>query len=329
MLEFASMATTLDELYRPIQAELRLTQSMVADLWSQALALIHGSSVSPAKVGGKLLRPALCLFAAGSAGARDLSRFAAMAAACELLHMAALTHDDVVDKAHLRRGATSLNALWDDRTAVLSGDYLVARAIELLTGFGSCPLIESVFNAVRRMTEGELGSFGRNADRYTQEDCIRLAEEKTATLFATTCTAPTYLVGERYREPLHAFGMALGVAFQLIDDVLDITQRQDALGKPSCGDIVEAKKTLPILFMREGLAPEDRDRLNRMIGHPTSDQERAWVAQAAERSGARARTMTLAREYINAACVALDGVAPSAYKDSMLGLAEFVLVRDS
>ena len=329
MLEFAAMATTLDELYKPIQAELRLTQSMVADLWSQALALLHGSSVSPAKVGGKLLRPALCLFAAGSAGARDLSEFAAMATACELLHMAALTHDDVVDKADLRRGATSLNALWDDRTAVLSGDYLVARAIELLCGFHSCPLIESVFSAVRRMTEGELGSFGRNSERYTQEDCIRLAEEKTATFFATTCTAPTYLVGAHYREPLHAYGMAFGIAFQLVDDVLDITQRRDALGKPSCGDIVEGKKTLPILFMREGLGAEDCERLNKMIGHATSDDERAWIAQAAECSGATARTMALAREYVDSACNALVDVPSSAYKDSMLGLAEFVLVRDS
>ena len=323
------MATTLDELYKPIHPELRLTQSMVADSWSQALALIHGPSVSPGKVGGKLLRPALCLFAAGSAGARDLGRFAGMATACELLHMAALTHDDVVDKADLRRGAMSLNALWDDRTAVLSGDYLVARAIELLCEFGSCPLIESVFSAVRRMTEGELGSFGRNAERYTQEDCIRLAEEKTATFFATTCTAPTYLVGESYREPLHAFGMAFGIAFQLVDDVLDITQRQDALGKPSCGDIVEGKKTLPILFMREGLDPEDREQLNRMIGRAISDQERAWAAQAAERSGARARTMGLAREYVDSACTALDSVPSTPYKDSMTALAEFVLVRDS
>ncbi len=339
VLEFTAMKTTLETLYKPIEDELRLTQSFVAELWAQALALVLGPSVSPPKAGGKLLRPAMCLLAAGAVGARDIRSFTKMATACELLHMAALTHDDVVDKADLRRGTTSLNALWDDRTAVLGGDYLVSRSVEFLTTFDSCPLIADIFGAVRRMTEGELGSLGRNTERFTQKDCIRLAEEKTGTFFATACTAPTYLVGKEYREPLHAFGMAFGVAFQLIDDILDITQPQDALGKPSCGDIVEGKKTLPILFMREQLGPEDRERLNGMIGRTIGDQgmigrtigdqDRAWAAQAVERSGARARALGLARGYIDTARAALDPLPSSVYKDSILGLAEFVLVRDS
>jgi octaprenyl-diphosphate synthase len=179
------------------------------------------------------------------------------------------------------------------------------------------------------MTEGELQSFGRNAERFTQEDCIRLAQEKTATLFAATCTAPTHIIGALYREPLHQYGLSLGVAFQLIDDILDITQHQAALGKPSCGDIVEGKKTLPILFMREALAAEERDRLHQMIGRAIGDQDRAWAAQAIESSGARLRTETIARQFADQARAALDPLPPSAYKDSMLGLAEFVLIRDS
>ncbi len=323
------MLTNLETLYQPIKDELQVTQVFVRDLWTQALALVHGPSITPPKVGGKLLRPAMCLLSAGSVGAANLGEFAKMATACELLHMAALTHDDVVDKADLRRGATSLNALWDDRTAVLSGDYLVSRSIELLTAFNSCPLIESIFGAVRRMTEGELSSFGKSADRCTIEDCIRLAEEKTATFFATACTAPTYIVGAEHRESLHAFGMAFGVAFQLIDDILDLTQPQDALGKPSCGDIVEGKKTLPILFMREELDSGGRERLNGMIGRTISDHDRAWAARAAEDTGARGRTLTLAREYVDKAQSALGPIPGSLYKDSMHGLAEFILVRDS
>lgn len=329
MLEFVPMTPSLETLYAPIQDELRQTQSFVAELWGQALALVHGPSEQPPKVGGKLLRPALCLLSAGGVGATDIASFAQMATACELLHMAALTHDDVVDKSDLRRGSVSLNALWDDRTAVLSGDYLVARSIGLLAAFNSCPLIENIFSAVRRMTEGELSSFGRGVEQFTQDDCIRLAEEKTATFFATACTAPTYLVSAEFREALHKFGMTFGVAFQLIDDILDITQPQDALGKPSCGDIVEGKRTLPILFLRETLEAADRDHLNAMFGHAITDADRAWAAQAVVRSGARDRTLAIARGYIDAARAALEPLPASPYKDSMLGIAEFVLVRDS
>ena len=323
------MALTLEELYRPVQAELAVVHESVGRMWGEVLSLIHGPSLEPPKVGGKLLRPALCLLSAGASGAKDIAAFTRLAAACEVLHMAALIHDDVIDKADVRRGAVSLNALWDNHTAVLSGDYLVTRAVALMTSFNSCDLILNAIEAVRRMTEGELASFGRNAERFTEEDCLRLAEDKTATYFAATCTAATYLDSPAYRDCLHNYGIALGVAFQLIDDVLDIAQDQAALGKPSCGDIVEGKKTLPILYMREALAPADRDRLNKMIGRAISDQERAWATEAMERSGARARAEAVARRYADAARKALDSVPPSPYKDSMLGLAEFVLVRVS
>ena len=324
-----SMTLTLEELYTPIRTELALAQARVAELWGEALALVHGPSIAPPKVGGKLLRPAMCLLAAGGAGAPDPRQFVDMAVACELLHMAALTHDDVVDKADLRRGAMSLNALWDDRTAVLSGDYLVARAIAILTTFGSCPLLASTVDAVRRMTEGELASVGRSAERFAQPDCLRLAEEKTATLFAATCTAPTHLVGEQHRQTLHEYGVAFGVAFQLVDDILDITQDQTALGKPSCGDIAEGKKTLPILFMRDAMNETDRHRLNQMIGRVIGDQDRAWAAAAMASTGARARTEAVARRYADAARTALDPLPSSSYKDSLLGLSEFVLIRGS
>ena len=323
------MMPTLDELYKPIQPQLSAVQEEVSRYWDEVLRLIHGPSLSPPKVGGKLLRPALCLLAAGGAGARELDSFVPMAAACELLHLAALTHDDVIDRADLRRGMTSLNALWDNHTAVLSGDYLVARAIMLLTSLGSCALIESTVNAVRRMAGGELTGFARNAERFTEEDCLRLAEDKTATYFAATCVSPTYLVGEIHRNALHEFGLAFGIAFQLIDDVLDLMQNPESLGKPSCGDIVEGKRTLPILFMRDAAAPADRDRLNQMIGRAISDQDRAWAAALMDQTGARAKTEATARAYADRARAALAPLTGSVYKDAMLGLVEFVLIRES
>jgi len=320
---------TLDELYAPVSQELAKAREIVASLWGDALALVNGPSIAPPKTGGKMLRPALCLLAAGASGSCSLMRFADLAASFELLHLAALTHDDVVDRAGMRRGAVSLNALWDDRTAVLSGDYLVSRAMELLARFDSCSMILSTVGAVRRMTEGELAGLAKARAGVTEQDCLRLAEQKTATLFAAACTAPTYIDGIEYRDALHKYGMKLGVAFQLIDDVLDIAQNENALGKPSCGDIAQGKITLPILFMCEAMSPDDRRRFDAMSGRPLADDDRAWITAAFQSSGARVRAEKSAREYAEAAQTALNSLPESDYRQSMAGLAEFVLVRGS
>ncbi|MCX5771754.1 MAG: polyprenyl synthetase family protein [Candidatus Hydrogenedentes bacterium] len=289
---------------------------------------MNGPLQAPPKVGGKLLRPALCLLTAGAVGANgNLGRFVDLAAALELLHLAALTHDDVVDRSCLRRGTASLNALWNDHVAVLSGDYLVARAVSLLVKMNSLELIGNAFATVRKMTEGELRTMAESFNNYTQEDCLRLAEQKTASYFATTCTAPTYVLETGCREPLHQYGLSLGIAFQLIDDVLDLVQDQETLGKPACGDIAEGKRTLPILLMRQGLPPDDAGRLARMVGRTLSEEERAWTARALERSGARRRTEQIARSYASAAQQALGPLPSSSFKESMLGMTEFVLVR--
>jgi octaprenyl-diphosphate synthase len=323
-------AQNLDELYAPVQAELAQVRGGVNSLWAEALALVDGgASAALPGASGKLLRPAMCLMAAGAAGASSLDTFIPLATACELLHMAALTHDDIVDKANLRRGSMSLNALWDDRTAVLSGDYLVARSVGLLLGLQSCPLIEDMFKAVRKMTEGELRSIGMRGNHLTAEDCIRLAEEKTATYFAATCTAPTHVCGTRWREPLNSYGMALGIAFQLVDDILDLVQDEKTLGKPSCGDIAEGKKTLPILLMHEALDEGDRAAFDAMSGKPVAETDRAWIAGKLAATGARERAEKIARGYASTAREALSPLPPSKYKDSMLGLAEFILIRGS
>jgi octaprenyl-diphosphate synthase len=240
-----------------------------------------------------------------------------------------LTHDDVVDKAALRRGAASLNALWDDRTAVLSGDYLVARSIELLAELGSCPVITNTFNAVRQMTEGELGSLARGGCDYTQQDCIRLAEQKTASYFAATCSAPTYTTGLEYRAALHEYGLALGIAFQIIDDILDITQQEKALGKPSCGDIVEGKGTLPLLFLSQQLDAGDQRALRAMVGGPITDEQRRWLAAKLASTGARDKAETVAQHYADDACATIADLPESPYKEAMRGLTRFILVRDA
>lgn len=320
---------TLPALYAPIDDALAAVRDEINGIWKDALSLVRIPTEAAPRIGGKMLRPALCLLSAGAIGAPSTRRFVRMATAFEALHVASLAHDDVIDRALLRRGGSSLNSLWDNHAAVLGGDYLVARAVELLGGYDSCPVIVNAITSVRRMAEGELYFFGRGHEPFKQSDCILLAEQKTASLFAEACSGPACILDPAQRESLHAFGMALGVAFQIVDDLLDVTRTTEQLGKPSCGDIVEGKRTIPIMFLREALDDAGRERIDAMQGADISEEDRAWVLEHTERSGARERTENEARAYADRAIKCLESLPPSEFRDSMEGIMEFILVRGS
>lgn len=319
----------LTDLYRPIQAELTGVRDTIHQLWVDALTLVRVDADGAPRSGGKLLRPALCLLSAGAIGGRDLHRYVPLASSFEALHLASLAHDDVIDKAFLRRGSSSLNAFWDNHAAVLGGDYLVARAVEMLSTYDVCAVVANAIRSVRCMAEGELYFFGREHEPIVAEDCIMLAEQKTASLFAEACSAPTYIIDDTYRKALFHFGTSLGIAFQLVDDMLDITQTTEQLGKPSCGDIVEGKKTIPIMHLKNGLQGADLARLEAMRDTDISDDDRAWVIAKAEETGAREKTEAITNAYADEARGHLAQLPPSPYRDAMEGIIEFVMVRVS
>lgn len=318
---------SLEQLYTPINDALGQVRTSVEQLWIDALQLVGIDIGAVPKAGGKMLRPALCLMSAGAIGAKDLSSYVQLATAFEALHIASLAHDDVIDRALLRRGKPSLSGMWDNHAAVLGGDYLVARAVEILATYNSCPVISNAISSVRRMAEGELYFFNRRDEPYRQEDCIMLARQKTASLFAEAVSAPAYILNAAYKDALHGFGIALGIAFQIVDDLLDVTQPSSQMGKPACGDIVEGKKTIPIMHLREGLDAAGLARIDALRDGTLSDDDQAWVAEMAERTGARERTEALAREYTSEAVRLLGQLPPSEYRDAMENLTEFVLVR--
>lgn len=324
-----STVLSLDSLYHEIQPDLDRVKAAVEDHWTQAFRLVYGESATPPPLGGKLLRPALTLLSAGAVGERDTTRFVDMAVAMELLHLAALAHDDVVDRADRRRGNTSLNARWTNHMAVLGGDYLVARALTVLTGYDHCGVVASALSSIHDMAEGELINFGRGADNLGEEDCIRLAEKKTASLFAVSSCTPTLLLDGSYHDELHRYGMGLGTAFQLIDDVLDLDQTAETLGKPSCGDIIEGKSTLPILYLREELSAEDCERLDAFVDGEMTEADREWVSSTTRECGAYDRCVTLAQNYIANARTALSALPENACSSAMHDLTEFVVVRQA
>lgn len=318
---------TLEDIYRPVDDAMVGVRAEIAQLWHDALMLVGLEAQDMPRAGGKMLRPALCLLSAGALGAEDLGPYVRLATAFEALHVASLAHDDVLDRALLRRGKPSLTGFWDNHAAVLGGDYLVARAVELLAEYESCAVIANAIRSVRRMAEGELYFFNRPAGQYSQEDCIRLAEQKTASLFAEAASAPAHLLDATQKTRLHDFGMALGVAFQLVDDMLDITQATEGLGKPACGDVAEGKRTIPIMFLRDALDTAGRQRLDACLNCELSDEEREWIIRAAAEAGVADRTMTICREYAEQAVSCLAALPPTPYRESMENMVEFVLLR--
>ncbi|MDP7638343.1 MAG: polyprenyl synthetase family protein [Candidatus Hydrogenedentes bacterium] len=324
-----SITLNLSSLYQQIESQLERVRTQVGREWTEAFRLVYGPSAAQPRLGGKLMRPAACLLSAGAAGADDLDHFVDMAAAMELLHLASLAHDDVVDSANLRRGGASLNAIWDNHTAVLGGDFLVARALTVVTVYDSCSVVASALESIHQMAEGELINFGVGKENLSEADTIRLAEKKTASLFAAACCTPTLLLDSEWREPLHAYGMGVGTAFQLIDDILDIEQPESTLGKPSCGDIVEGKVTLPIIYMKEGMEEAEIVRLDTMVGAELTAEDREWAAAMLLRTGARDRAAAVARKYMDDSRAALDSMPQNCYTEALFGMADFVMLRDS
>lgn len=301
----------------------------VARVWGDVLRLVHitADAAETHAAEGKLLRPALCLLGAGALGEQDLHRYVPMAAAYEAMHIASLAHDDVVDHASMRRGQYALNVLWSDNAAVLGGDFLVARALELLLEYDSSLLVGKALAAVRRMAEGELRYFGKSNENATEEDCIALADAKTASLFAAACSSSAYLAAPERVDPLYEYGIAMGIAFQLIDDLLDITQSASTLGKPSCGDVAEGKHTLPIHVLRQRMNPDERRRLNHLQGASLSEEDRAWIMDCAERLEVPGAIQAKAEAFIEQAVRHLETLPATPYRSSMKDLARFVLVR--
>jgi len=320
---------SLEEIYAPVASALDEVREVADELWAEVLALLNDHQLPSLSTSGKLLRPAICLLAAGATGAAHIEKMVPLSVSIEMLHLAALAHDDVIDAAATRRGQRSLNAQWDNHIAVLGGDYLVARAMTLLGAYGSAPLLSMIVDTIRQMAEGELISFGKGVDRYSERDCLDLASRKTAALFAAACTGPTFLGDNVHRDRLRAFGLSLGMAFQLTDDILDLTQAEETLGKPACGDLVEGRRTLPIIYMRERLSDKDQLRLDSYQGAELTTQDRRWVADCLEKTGARSYTVEKARSFAETARNTLEALPPSLYRESLDNLADFVLIRTS
>ncbi|MCL7461939.1 polyprenyl synthetase family protein [Pseudomonas sp. NW5] len=278
--------------------------------------------------GGKRLRPLLVLLAGNALNLRG-ERLGLLAASVEFLHTATLLHDDVVDKSGLRRGRATANALWGNAPSVLVGDFLYARCFEMLVELGELPVMQVLSAATRVIAEGEVLQLSKIRDASTSEDTyMEVIRGKTAMLFEASTHSAALLAGasEAQIAGLRCFGDALGVAFQLVDDLLDYRGDAATLGKNVGDDLAEGKPTLPLIYtLREGSA--EQAELVRQAIQQGGLEDLAPVLAAVEASGALDYTAAKAREYAAQAIEALQVLPDSPYRAALIELTEFAVAR--
>ena len=280
--------------------------------------------------GGKRIRPMLTLAAARLCGDAGRENAQKLAATVEFIHTATLLHDDVVDESHARRGRPTANLLWDNKSSVLVGDYLFARAFQLMTECGSMRVMEILANASATIAEGEVLQLTATARIDTDEDTyIRIVRGKTAALFAAACETGALVAGapEPRVAAFRDYGDALGIAFQIADDLIDWSDAE-VTGKNAGDDFRERKLTLPIIKAIAAADDEGRAFWTRTIGKGQQDDgDLATARRLLTSTGALDAARDQALEWSARAKRALADMPAETLRDDLEDLADFVVAR--
>jgi heptaprenyl diphosphate synthase len=268
--------------------------------------------------GGKRLRPVVALAAAQVAGADASDEVVRGGVACELVHLGSLYHDDVIDESDTRRGVETVNAKWGNLQAILAGDFLLSRASELAASLGT-EVAALLARTIGWLCEGEIEQLRHTYDVRRPEDSYLLSiQGKTASLYGTAARIGG-IVGGLDRptiEALTSWGTAFGMVFQIVDDILDVTDTTEQLGKPAGHDLVEGVYTLPVLrtlAMGAGVGEE----LASLLGRPLDPAERDKALAIVRANEGVASAAATARQYVAAAGEACDALPPGAVTDAM------------
>ncbi|MHB8523775.1 MAG: polyprenyl synthetase family protein [Limisphaerales bacterium] len=274
---------------------------------------------------GKQLRPALVALSGGAAGQVN-DDLATVAVIIEMVHLATLVHDDVLDEAELRRGRPTLAVNWGNEISVLMGDCLFAHALRLAAGFPTTEICRAVASATKTVCSGEIRQTRwRRNFQFTRVDYFKVLEMKTAELFALSCDLGAWLSEATLteRSALRNYGLALGTAYQLYDDCLDLFGSEASVGKSLGTDLAKGKLTLPVLVVLESGCRADRSRLQELIlqWKPSSFSE---VLELLEKYDCLNESRAVIDQYISHARQTLTGLAPSESRTALFGLADFL-----
>ncbi|MET4807455.1 octaprenyl-diphosphate synthase [Limibacillus sp. MBR-115] len=320
----------LGDLRRLVEPDLKKVNATILERMQSPVALIPQLAGHIIAAGGKRLRPILTLAAARLCGYEG-ERHIGLAACVEFIHTATLLHDDVVDDSHLRRGLETANAVWGNKASVLVGDFLFSRAFQIMVADGSLKVLRILSDASAEIAEGEVGQLLTANNTATDETAyMDVICAKTAVLFAAAAQVGGVVADEpEERElALRSFGMNLGIAFQLVDDVLDYSAEQAALGKTVGDDFREGKITLPIvLAFAQGDEAEKAFWRRCLEDLEQTDQDITEAIRLMRKYRALDEAMDRARSYADKARQALAPFPDRPEKTALLDLAEFTVAR--
>jgi len=325
----AAPALSLPAIQQLCASDMDAVNSLIRRRLASDVVLINQIAEHIIAAGGKRLRPMLVLLAARAAGYRG-SEHLQLAAVIEFIHTATLLHDDVVDESDLRRGRKTANALWGNAPSVLVGDFLYSRSFQLMVELQRMTVMQVLADTTNAIAEGEvLQLLHVNNPDVDEAAYLRVIERKTAVLFAAATRLGGLLADAdaATQSALAEFGMQLGIAFQIADDVLDYTADAQALGKNLGDDLAEGKATLPVIHAISQAPPPTRARLRHIIENGDSDALPELLA-AIHGSGSIAYSQQRARAHAVAAEQALAGLPENDALAALRGLARYAIDRD-
>lgn len=320
---------TLDALYNLVGEDLSQVDVLILARVKSEVPLIHDLAKHIIASGGKRIRPVLTLISAQLCGYGG-NKHIALASAIEFIHTATLLHDDVVDESKLRRGLATANDLYGNKASVLVGDFLLSQAFQLMVEDGSLRVLQILSDASAVIAKGEVMQLMTEGEPTTTlQDYLQVISSKTAVLFAAACELGG-VAAEKEQEAsiLRHFGMNLGIAFQLIDDVLDYVADEDTLGKTVGDDFREGKITLPVIIAYGAGNEEEKAFWMRTLNeHKQEPQDLAQAISLLNKYNAIEQSVAMAEQYCEESRKALNYFADSPSKRAMLDIVDFCASR--
>lgn len=318
----------MQSFYKVVQEDFAEVNTLIVDQLHSDVGLVENIGHYIVDAGGKRLRPLLVLLTAralGYSGNQHLS----LSAIIEFIHTATLLHDDVVDVSALRRGRPTANANWGNAPSVLVGDFLYSRAFQMMVAIGEMGIMKELANTTNVISEGEVQQLvnARNPE-VTEENYMTVIHKKTAALFEAACETAAILAGAdtTTRQAVRSYGYHLGVAFQLVDDVLDYQGDAEELGKNVGDDLAEGKPTLPLIYTINNGSTEEAELVKQAIINSSLDKLQQ-IVDIVQRRGGLEYTQQCAQDHINKAKQAIALLPDTEFRSAMEDLADFAIKR--
>lgn len=308
-----------------IREDLKVVEAAIREQSKAFDPAVEGYVSYVCQAAGKRIRPALALMAGGATGGKN-PHHTRLSVILELVHIASLVHDDIMDGAETRRGLPTAAAKWGSALSVLLGDALFAYALEMATEFDDVEVCRQIAKASRDVCSGEILQTQRRFDlNLSVPDYLKMIEMKTAALFAAAAGLGARLNGvpQNVQDALHSFGMKLGTVYQIYDDCLDLVGDEKKVGKTLRTDLIKGKLTLPILYLLMEATDAQKQKLNRMLlnGEP---MDTTILASIADYEGAIERAVKFALNMLEEAVAELVCLQDSEYKQAFVGIAAYL-----